>query len=67
MVPSGDSQPSAMDPTPDEASQKLRYQGGYWGNPGNAYSSYNFLLLRPSDYHPGSPVAIRRPPTTMWQ
>jgi hypothetical protein len=26
-----------MDPTPDEASQKLRYQGGYWGNPGNAY------------------------------
>jgi hypothetical protein len=37
MVPSDDSQPRAMDPTPDEASQKLRYQGGYWGNPGNAY------------------------------
>lgn len=50
------------DPTPDEASQLIRYQGGYWGDPGRASYVYNFLPLRPSEYHPGSPVAIRRLP-----
>src|SRR5580704_7480626 len=50
------------DQTPDEASQLIRYQGGYWGDPGRASYVYNFLPLRPNEYHPGSPVAIRRLP-----
>jgi hypothetical protein len=50
------------DPTPDEASQLVRYQGGYWGDAGRASYLYNFLPLRPSEYRPGSPVAIRRLP-----
>jgi hypothetical protein len=50
------------DPTPDEASKLARYQGGYWGDPGSAYYLYNFMRLRPGEYHPGDPVAIRRLP-----
>lgn len=50
------------DPTPDEASKLARYQGGYWGDPGSAYYLYNFMRLRPDEYHPGNPVIIRRLP-----
>jgi hypothetical protein len=49
------------DPTPDEAAQRNRYQGGYWGDPGNAYYVYNFMPLRPEEYHGGA-VPIRRLP-----
>jgi hypothetical protein len=49
------------DPTPDEASRVARYQGGYWGDPGNAYYSYNFAALRPEEYH-GQSIAIKRLP-----
>ncbi len=49
-------------PTPEQASQQLRYQGGYWGDPGNAYYVYNFDLLRPSEYKAGQPVGVKRLP-----
>jgi cytochrome b561 len=49
------------EPTPDQASQLARYQAGYWGDPGNAFYVYNFLPLKPQDYH-GGPVPIRRLP-----
>lgn len=49
------------DPTPTEASKVARYQGGYWGDPGNAYYVYNFAALRPEEYT-GGPVAIKRLP-----
>jgi len=49
------------DPTPAEASKVARYQGGYWGDPGNAYYVYNFAALRPEEYT-GGPVAIKRLP-----
>ncbi len=49
-------------PTPDEASQLARYQGGYWGDPGNAYYVYNFEALRPSEYQAGQPVHVKRLP-----
>jgi cytochrome b561 len=49
------------DPTPEQASQVQRYQGGYWGDPGNAYYVYNFMPLRPGEYHGGA-VPIRRLP-----
>jgi hypothetical protein len=48
MVPSGDSQPSAMDPTP------MRHHKN------------SAMPLRPSEYHSGSPVAIRRLPKRLW-
>jgi len=50
------------DPTAAEASQLARYQAGYWGDPGNAYYVYNFEALRPSEYHAGQPVHIKRLP-----
>ncbi len=50
------------EPTPDEASQLARYQGGYWGDPGRAYYVYNFQALRPSEYHDGQPIDIKRLP-----
>jgi cytochrome b subunit of formate dehydrogenase len=53
------------DPTPDEASKLARYQGGYWGDPGNAYYVYNFEALRPSEYHEGQPVHIKRLPKNL--
>jgi len=49
-------------PTPDEASQLARYQGGYWGDPGNAYYVYNFEALRPSEYQVSQPVHVKRLP-----
>jgi cytochrome b subunit of formate dehydrogenase len=53
------------DPTPAEASKVARYQGGYWGDPGNAYYVYNFEALRPSEYHDGQPVHIKRLPKNL--
>ena len=49
-------------PTPDEASKLARYQAGYWGDPGNAYYSYNFEALRPTEYRDGQPVQIKKLP-----
>jgi cytochrome b subunit of formate dehydrogenase len=49
------------EPTPEQASELQRYQGGYWGDPGNAYYVYNFMPLRPGEYHGGA-VPIRRLP-----
>jgi len=49
------------EPTPEQASQIARYQGGYWGDPGNAYYVYNFMPLRPDEYHGGA-VPIRSLP-----
>jgi cytochrome b subunit of formate dehydrogenase len=49
-------------PTPDQASQLARYQGGYWADPGNAYYVYNFEALRPSEYHAGQAVHVKRLP-----
>jgi Ethylbenzene dehydrogenase/Prokaryotic cytochrome b561 len=52
------------DPTPDEASQLARYQGGYWSDPGKAYYVYNFDALRPHEYR-GGPVGIKRVPKNL--
>jgi cytochrome b561 len=50
------------EPTPDQASQLQRYQGGYWGDPGDTPYTYNFKLYRPSEYKEGEPVEILRLP-----
>jgi cytochrome b561 len=50
------------EPTPDQASQLQRYQGGYWGDPGDTPYTYNFKLYRPSEYKEGNPVEILRLP-----
>jgi cytochrome b subunit of formate dehydrogenase len=50
------------EPTPDQASQLQRYQGGYWGDPGDTPYTYNFKLYRPSEYKEGDPVEILRLP-----
>jgi hypothetical protein len=49
------------EPTEKEVAQVNRYQGGYWGDPGDAPYTYNFKLYRPSEYH-GGPVEILRLP-----
>jgi cytochrome b subunit of formate dehydrogenase len=49
-------------PTPDQASQLVRYQGGYWGDPGTAAYVYNFEALRPHEYKDGQPIKIKRLP-----
>ena len=49
-------------PTPDQASQLARYQGGYWADPGNAYYVYNFEALRPNEYKDGQAIHIKRLP-----
>jgi cytochrome b subunit of formate dehydrogenase len=35
--------------TPDETTQRARYQGGYWNNPGTAAYEYNFPFNGPQD------------------
>ncbi|HEV2955246.1 MAG TPA: ethylbenzene dehydrogenase-related protein [Xanthobacteraceae bacterium] len=50
------------EPTPEQASQQQRYQGGYWGDPGDTPYTYNFKLYRPSEYKEGDPVEILRLP-----
>jgi cytochrome b subunit of formate dehydrogenase len=54
-----------QEPTPDEASKLARYQGGYWGDPGRAYYVYNFQALRPSEYHDGQAITIKRLPKNL--
>jgi cytochrome b subunit of formate dehydrogenase len=49
------------EPTEKEVAQVNRYQGGYWGDPGDAPYTYNFKLYRPSEYN-GGPVEILRLP-----
>lgn len=49
-------------PTENEASLLNRYQAGYWGDPGDTPYTYNFKLLRPSEYKDGAPVSILRLP-----
>ena len=51
----------AREPTAAEASKVARYQGGYWGDPGNAYYVYNFAALKPEEYK-GGPVEIKKLP-----
>jgi cytochrome b subunit of formate dehydrogenase len=48
-------------PTANEAALLNRYQAGYWGDPGDTPYTYNFKLLRPSEYDEG-PVPILRLP-----
>jgi cytochrome b subunit of formate dehydrogenase len=49
------------EPTEKEVAQVNRYQGGYWGDPGDAPYTYNFKLYAPSEYN-GGPVEILRLP-----
>src|ERR1041385_8039284 len=49
-------------PTPNEAALVNRYQAGYWGDPGDTPYTYNFKLLKPSEYRDDAPVPILRLP-----
>jgi len=49
------------EPTPKEVEMVNRYQAGYWGDPGDTPYTYNFALLKPSEYNYG-PVPILRLP-----
>jgi cytochrome b subunit of formate dehydrogenase len=49
------------EPNANEKSLINRYQAGYWGDPGDTPYTYNFKLLRPSEYN-GGPVPILRLP-----
>ena len=49
-------------PTPNEVALVNRYQAGYWGDPGDTPYTYNFKLLKPSEYRDGAPVPILRLP-----
>ena len=48
-------------PTANETALVNRYQAGYWGDPGDTPYTYNFKLLKPSEYN-GGPVPILRLP-----
>ncbi|ACL55181.1 ethylbenzene dehydrogenase-related protein [Methylobacterium nodulans] len=48
------------EPTPDEAAQRARYQGGYWNDPGTTIYSYNFPFEGPGGY--AGPVKPKRLP-----
>jgi cytochrome b subunit of formate dehydrogenase len=48
-------------PTPKEVEMVNRYQAGYWGDPGDTPYTYNFALLKPSEYNYG-PVPLLRLP-----
>lgn len=49
-------------PTSNEVALVNRYQGGYWGDPGDAPYTYNFKLYAPSEYKEDTPVGILRLP-----
>lgn len=48
-------------PTEKEAVLLNRYQAGYWGDPGDTPYTYNFQLMKPSEYN-GGPVPLLRLP-----
>jgi cytochrome b subunit of formate dehydrogenase len=48
-------------PTPNEVALLNRYQAGYWGDPGDTPYTYNFKLLKPSEYHGGAVPILRLP------
>ena len=54
------------EPTPNEVEMVNRYQAGYWGDPGDTPYTYNFKLLKPSEYKaaPSRSFGCRR---TTWR
>lgn len=48
-------------PNEKEVALVNRYQAGYWGDPGDTPYTYNFKLLKPSEYN-GGPVPLLRLP-----
>jgi hypothetical protein len=48
-------------PSANEEAQLNRYQAGYWGDPGDTPYTYNFKLMKPSEYT-GGPVTVLKLP-----
>ena len=49
------------EPTANELALVNRYQAGYWGDPGDTPYTYNFKLLKPSEYTGGAVPILRLP------